>query len=90
MNSIKKIKGDLIRIKNSIVTIKDSNCFFIMKHLLVVLDDIVEQISTLQESSNAKKNICKYCKTNETGSLDEDVLCKECQEIFGHSFFSEL
>lgn len=32
---------------------------------------------------------CKYCK-GETASIDPDVLCKECQETFGHTFFSEL
>jgi len=34
--------------------------------------------------------VCKYCEENETGSPDEDKLCSECSELFGHSFFSEL
>jgi len=34
-------------------------------------------------------NKCKYCgKPN--NSKDEDVLCEECRETFGHSFYSEL
>ena len=90
MSSIKNIKLHIDVIKSSAETIKDSNCIFVVKHILVVLDEIVEYLSTLQEKSNPKKNICKYCKTNETGSLDEDVLCPTCRETFGHSFYSEL
>ena len=36
-----------------------------------------------------KTNKCKYCG-KDNGSADEDVLCKDCREIFGHSFYSEL
>jgi len=32
---------------------------------------------------------CKYCG-EENGSKDEDVLCKDCRETFGHGFYSEL
>ncbi len=38
----------------------------------------------------AGKNICKYCNNNQTDSIDEDVLCEDCQECFGHSRYSEL
>lgn len=34
-------------------------------------------------------HICKYCGEITKGT-DEDVLCDECREIFGHSFYSEL
>ena len=56
---IGKIKRDLTTIKNSIEFIKDSNCIFIMKHLLVVIDDIVKVIDTTVN----KTNVCEYCKT---------------------------
>jgi tRNA(Ile2) C34 agmatinyltransferase TiaS len=32
---------------------------------------------------------CKYCG-EENKSEDEDLLCKECREDFGHSLYSEL
>lgn len=35
-------------------------------------------------------HVCKYCYTNIVDSSDEDVLCKECRETFGHTFYSEL
>lgn len=35
------------------------------------------------------KHICKYCGYIAEGTYDE-LLCKECREIFGHSLFSEL
>jgi hypothetical protein len=34
-------------------------------------------------------HICKYCGGIARGP-DEDRLCDECKEIFGHAFFSEL
>lgn len=51
--------------------------------------------STMVEISKAinkvlSKNICKYCGENETGSSDEDILCDECAESFGHTRYSEL
>lgn len=35
------------------------------------------------------KHICKYCYGIADGP-DEDVLCKECRDVFGHTFYSEL
>jgi len=32
---------------------------------------------------------CKYCEGIAEGTY-EDVLCEECRETFGHTFFSEL
>ena len=90
MTSIKKLKNDILTIKNSVEFIKDSNCIFVLKHLLVVLDDIVSLLSTFEIKNKPKTNICKYCKTNKTNSLDEDVLCESCRELFGHTFYSEL
>ena len=34
-------------------------------------------------------NYCKYCG-NPTNNVDEDVLCKDCRDMFGHTFYSEL
>lgn len=35
------------------------------------------------------QHICKYCGKTADGT-DEDVLCKECRELFGHMFYFEL
>lgn len=34
-------------------------------------------------------HICKFCGGVANG-VDDDVLCAECRELFGHAFFSEL
>ena len=34
-------------------------------------------------------HICKYCNSIADGST-KDVLCEDCREAFGHSFYSEL
>lgn len=34
-------------------------------------------------------HICKYCDRVTKGA-DEDILCPECRELFGHAFYSEL
>lgn len=34
-------------------------------------------------------HICKYCGGIADG-IDENILCSECREDFGHAFFSEL
>lgn len=33
--------------------------------------------------------LCQYCGAP-NGSDDEDLLCQDCRETFGHSLFSEL
>ena len=32
---------------------------------------------------------CKNCES-ENNSKEEDLLCEECREVFGHTFYSEL
>lgn len=34
-------------------------------------------------------HVCKYCGSVTDGS-QSDILCEDCREIFGHSFYSEL
>jgi len=36
-----------------------------------------------------KAHICKYCGSVVEGT-EEDLLCDDCREVFGHTFFSEL
>ena len=35
------------------------------------------------------QHICKYCGEI-TDGIEEDLLCKNCRELFGHALFSEL
>lgn len=35
------------------------------------------------------KHTCRYCGSVVTGT-DEDILCDECYELFGHRRFSDL
>ena len=83
---VKRIKRNIETLSNSIECIKDSNCIFIMKHLLIILKDIVDVI----DKDDYEEYICKYCHENETHSNDPDVLCSKCRETFGHTYFSEL
>ena len=49
----------------------------------------IESIKNSLDEEYNKILKCKYCG-NPNNSKDEDVLCKDCQENFGHSFYSEL
>ena len=59
------------------------------------LIDLVQKLEDFQDQNvvdvaDANTNhICKYCGGIAQGT-DKDVLCKDCREIFGHAFFSEL
>jgi len=46
-----------------------------------------EKITAVYDANN--HHICKYCGGIANG-IDEDILCKECRDVFGHAFFSEL
>lgn len=50
----------------------------------------IELISGLSVCTDlTDQHICKYCGKIADGT-DEEVLCKECRELFGHTFFNEL
>ena len=42
-----------------------------------------------QEEATGPTHKCKYCG-QETEGDDKDLLCPECREAFGHTFYSEL
>lgn len=46
-----------------------------------------EKITKIVDSNT--HHLCKYCGGIAKG-IDEDVLCADCRELFGHAFFSEL
>ena len=41
------------------------------------------------EEKKAGYHFCKYCGNKVYGD-DDDELCGECKEVFGHRYFSEL
>jgi len=53
------------------------------------MEDYREFVARIKGIDVSRGNKCKYCGSP-NGSLDKDVLCKECRETFGHSFYSEL
>lgn len=49
--------------------------------------DFEEKIIAVHDANT--HHICKYCGGVANGP-DEDVLCEECRDVFGHAFYSEL
>ena len=50
----------------------------------------IEKVEAVELSKAPKGyHYCKYCGKLTKGT-DEDLLCEECHELFGHSHFSEL
>lgn len=43
----------------------------------------------IQKYQGKTYNYCKYCG-RPNNSMDEDILCEDCRETFGHTFYSEL
>jgi ribosomal protein L37AE/L43A len=42
------------------------------------------------EDVKKDEHLCPYCRKNKVKDPNEDRLCGECSEMFGHSFYSEL
>lgn len=63
--------------------LKDNEVCKIIKKILDLINDIY--ILVLQKRINR----CKYCSEH-TDSQDPNILCPNCRETLGHSFFSEL
>lgn len=49
--------------------------------------DFEEKIIAVHDANT--HHICKYCGGVAKG-IDDDVLCEECRDVFGHAFYSEL
>lgn len=56
---------------------------------LQVLFDITHKLRVMINKPN-EPNKCLYCKENITDSIDPNVLCSQCRENFGHTFYNEL
>ena len=56
---------------------------------LQVLFDITHELRVMINKIN-EPNKCLYCKENITDSINPKVLCSQCRETFGHTFYNEL
>ena len=68
---------------------KIKNIEFTSVELLKSIFDITNRQRNLINEI-LKPNKCTYCKENDTDSIDPNILCPDCRETFGHSFFNEL
>jgi len=48
-----------------------------------------EEVGDVVIIESTKEHFCKYCGQVAEGK-DKNVLCQECRECFGHTFFTEL
>ena len=63
--------------------LNDNEVCQIIKKILDLINDIYILIP------QKRINRCKYCSEH-TDSQDPNILCPNCRETSGHSFFSEL
>lgn len=49
-------------------------------------DDGIEVVKIVTKNNHHR---CKYCGSIAKGK-DSDVLCDDCRDVFGHTFYSEL
>lgn len=56
-----------------------------------LLKDLAEKgkVEIQSYKGTTYNNKCKYCG-RPNNSTDEDILCNDCRETFGHTFYSEL
>lgn len=55
---------------------------------ITLLETMLEEKIIAVHDANTH-HICKYCGGVAKG-IDEDILCEECRDVFGHAFYSEL
>lgn len=84
MKDIEKLQKDLAETEGKIKSIEVTS----VEMLKAIFDVSEKQKIIIKEL--LKPNLCPYCNENKTDSIDPNVLCLECRENFGHSFFNEL
>lgn len=81
---LKQLKEDVFKLQEETQNIeaqsvKTMQSLFDATHKLrIIINELVEP------------NKCLYCKKNTTDSIDPNVLCSQCRETFGHTFYNEL
>lgn len=84
MKNFKDLQKELKGSENKVKEIE----FTSVELLKSIFDITNRQIELINEI--LKPNKCPYCKENDTDSIDSNILCPDCREKFGHSFFNEL
>lgn len=84
MKNFKDLQKELKESENKVKEIE-----FTSVELLKSIFDITNRQRELINEI-LKPNKCPYCKENDTDSIDSNILCPDCREKFGHSFFNEL
>ena len=84
MKNFKDLQKELKESENKVKEIE-----FTSVELLKSIFDIISRQRNLVNEL-LKPNKCPYCKENDTDSIDSNILCPDCRETFGHSFFNEL
>lgn len=56
---------------------------------IATISKLEPNIKILKVYDGNNHHICKYCGSVAKG-IDEDILCDDCRDIFGHAFYSEL
>lgn len=82
MKDFKELQKELKESESKIKEIE-----FTSVELLKSIFDIISRQRNLVNEL-LKPNKCPYCK--DTDSIDSNILCPDCRETFGHSFFNEL
>lgn len=83
MKDFKKLQKELKESESKIKEIE-----FTSVELLKSMFDVTNRQRDLINEI-LKPNKCPYCKKNDTDSIDQNILCPNCRETFGHSFFNE-
>lgn len=84
MKNFKDLQKELKESENKVKEIE-----FTSVELLKSIFDITNRQRELINEI-LKPNKCPYYKENDTDSIDPNILCPDCRETFGHSFFNEL
>ena len=84
MKNFKDLQKELKDFENKVKEIE-----FTSVELLKSIFDVTNRQKDLINEI-LKPNKCPYCKENDTDSIDPNILCPDCRETFGHSFFNEL
>ena len=84
MKDFKELQKELKEPESKIKDIEFTNV-----ELLKSMFDITNKQRNLVNEI-LKPNKCPYCKENNTDSIDPNILCPDCHETFGYSFFNEL
>lgn len=84
MKDFKELQKELKESESKIKNIE----FTSVKLLKSIFDITNRQRNLINEILKPKKS--PYCKENDTDSIDSNILCPDCRETFGHSFFNEL